>query len=175
MLRHVALVRTEVSEERSATIIRLIIISELGTTIAVTSNRRTLWRNNMSPWWRRRYVPPKRLFLQKPHSVTFEKTAFFCWMVSIFTNGLSFLPSWFSFRLPSVPGQLSSWPQYLVNRFLFYPVHFSSSVEFLKCGDINILYIFDLNQLNQSYQSIPLLTPNARINLVIRYSYILFI
>jgi hypothetical protein len=40
MLRHVALVRTDVSEERSSSIIRVKRISELGTTLAVTSNRR---------------------------------------------------------------------------------------------------------------------------------------
>jgi hypothetical protein len=45
MLRHVALVRTDVSEELSASLIRVTIISELGTTLAVTSNRRTLRRN----------------------------------------------------------------------------------------------------------------------------------
>jgi hypothetical protein len=45
MLRHVALVRTDVSEERSASIIRVTRIGELGTTLAVTSNRRTLRRN----------------------------------------------------------------------------------------------------------------------------------
>jgi hypothetical protein len=38
MLRHVALVRTNVSEELSASIIRVTIIGELGTTLAVTSN-----------------------------------------------------------------------------------------------------------------------------------------
>jgi hypothetical protein len=37
MLRHVALVRTDVSEELSASIIRVTIIGELGTTLAVTS------------------------------------------------------------------------------------------------------------------------------------------
>jgi hypothetical protein len=37
-LCHVALVRTDVSEERSASIIRVTRISELGTTLAVTSN-----------------------------------------------------------------------------------------------------------------------------------------
>jgi hypothetical protein len=42
MLRHVALVRTDVSEELSASFIRVTRISELGTTLAVTSNRRTL-------------------------------------------------------------------------------------------------------------------------------------
>jgi hypothetical protein len=45
MLRRVALVRTDVSEEFSAPFIRVIRIGELGTTPAVTSNRRTLRRN----------------------------------------------------------------------------------------------------------------------------------
>jgi hypothetical protein len=40
MLRHVALVRTDVSEELSASFIRVTRIGELGTAIAVTSNRR---------------------------------------------------------------------------------------------------------------------------------------
>jgi hypothetical protein len=41
MLRLVALVRTDVSEEFSASFIRVTRIGELGTTLAVTSNRRT--------------------------------------------------------------------------------------------------------------------------------------
>jgi hypothetical protein len=41
MLRRVALVRTDVSEEHSASFIRVTRIGELGTTLAVTSNRRT--------------------------------------------------------------------------------------------------------------------------------------
>jgi hypothetical protein len=45
MLRHVALVRTDVSEELSVSFIRVTRIGELGTTLAVTSNRRTLRRN----------------------------------------------------------------------------------------------------------------------------------
>jgi hypothetical protein len=45
MLRRVALVRTDVSEELSASFIRVTRIVELGTTLAVTSNRRTLRRN----------------------------------------------------------------------------------------------------------------------------------
>jgi hypothetical protein len=44
MLRRVALVRTEVSEELSASIVRLTRIGELGT-LAVTSNRSTLRRH----------------------------------------------------------------------------------------------------------------------------------
>jgi hypothetical protein len=44
-LRRVALLRTDVSEELSASFIRVTRIGELGTTLAVTSNRRTLRRN----------------------------------------------------------------------------------------------------------------------------------
>jgi hypothetical protein len=42
MLWRVALVRTDVSEEPSASFIRVTRIGELGTTLALTSNRRTL-------------------------------------------------------------------------------------------------------------------------------------
>jgi hypothetical protein len=42
VLRHVALVRTAVSEELSASFIRVTRIGELGTTLAVTINGRTL-------------------------------------------------------------------------------------------------------------------------------------
>jgi hypothetical protein len=48
MLRRVALVRTDVSEELSASFIRVTRIGELRTTLAVTSNRRTLRRNDKS-------------------------------------------------------------------------------------------------------------------------------
>jgi hypothetical protein len=47
MLRRVALVRIDVSEELSASFIRVTRIGELGTTLAATSNRRTLPRNTM--------------------------------------------------------------------------------------------------------------------------------
>jgi hypothetical protein len=47
MLRRVALVRTDVSEELSASFIRVTRIGELGITLAVTSNRRTLQRNGL--------------------------------------------------------------------------------------------------------------------------------
>jgi hypothetical protein len=45
MLRRVALVRTDVSEEPGASVIRVTRICELGTKQAATSNRRTLRRN----------------------------------------------------------------------------------------------------------------------------------
>jgi hypothetical protein len=41
LLRFVALVRTDVSEELSVYIIRVTRIGELGITLAITSNRRT--------------------------------------------------------------------------------------------------------------------------------------
>jgi hypothetical protein len=44
MLRRVVLVRTDVSEELSASFIRVTGIGELGTMLAVTSNRRTQYR-----------------------------------------------------------------------------------------------------------------------------------
>jgi hypothetical protein len=46
MLRRVALVRTDVSEELSAYFIRVTKIVELGSIVAITSNRCTLRRNN---------------------------------------------------------------------------------------------------------------------------------
>jgi hypothetical protein len=45
MLRRVALAGTDVSKELSTSVIRVITICELGTTLAVTGNRRTLRRN----------------------------------------------------------------------------------------------------------------------------------
>jgi hypothetical protein len=47
MLRRVALLRTDISDELSASIIRVTRIGELGTTLAVTSNRRTVRRNRV--------------------------------------------------------------------------------------------------------------------------------
>jgi hypothetical protein len=65
MLRRVAPVRTDVSEECFASIIRLIRIGELGK-LALNSNGSTL-----------QYVPPKRRFSREPHGVTFQKMEFF--------------------------------------------------------------------------------------------------
>jgi hypothetical protein len=48
MLRRVALVITDVTEKLSAYFIRMTSIGELGTTLVVTSNRRTLRRNTSS-------------------------------------------------------------------------------------------------------------------------------
>jgi hypothetical protein len=47
VLRRVAIVRTDVSGERSAFIIKVIRIGQLGTTLTVDSNQRTMRRNIM--------------------------------------------------------------------------------------------------------------------------------
>jgi hypothetical protein len=91
-----AVVRTDVLEERIASIIRVERISELRTMLAVTSKWRTLLRNTNSecsncqlllklflargffpPWWWRQYGPPKHPFLQEPHGDTSQKAIFF--------------------------------------------------------------------------------------------------
>jgi hypothetical protein len=45
---HVALVRTDILQERIATVIRVTIIGELGTLLVVTRNRSTFRRNSVS-------------------------------------------------------------------------------------------------------------------------------
>jgi hypothetical protein len=60
MLCRASLVRTDVSEELGASIIRVTKIGELGATLAVTSNRRKLQRG-----------------LEEPHGATSQNTAFF--------------------------------------------------------------------------------------------------
>jgi hypothetical protein len=52
MLRRVAPVRTDVSEESSASFIRVTKIGQLGTTIAATAKRRKLRRNKISKLFR---------------------------------------------------------------------------------------------------------------------------
>jgi hypothetical protein len=65
MLGRVALERTDVSEELSASFIKVTRIGELGKTLAATSNRRT----------QRASVASR--FLKEPHGVTSQKTPFF--------------------------------------------------------------------------------------------------
>jgi hypothetical protein len=72
MLSSVTLVRTDVSEELSDSLIRVTRIGELGTTLAV----------------RRLQVPPKRRFLQEPHGVTSQKIPFFISRVLLSTSDL---------------------------------------------------------------------------------------
>jgi hypothetical protein len=86
MLRRVALVRTDVSEELSASFIRMTRIDELGTTLAVffRSVRRLLVTASVlhsSPilvtLMKEAPSSSERRFLQEPHGVTSQKTPFF--------------------------------------------------------------------------------------------------
>jgi hypothetical protein len=104
MLRLVTLVRTDDSEEPSASIIRVTRIDELGTTLAVTSNgaiiflgsvSRLLITANVVPispilvtLMIERLHPSKSLFLQEPHGVTYQKTAFFL-VITVKTSNLA--------------------------------------------------------------------------------------
>jgi hypothetical protein len=88
ILRRVVLVRTEVSEECIASIVRVIRICELGETLAVTSislqRASVLVTANVVPsadcygtLLMEAIVRLKRRFLQEPHGVTSKKTPFF--------------------------------------------------------------------------------------------------
>jgi hypothetical protein len=75
MLRRVALVRTDVSEEPCAFIIRATRIGELGITLAVTSIRRTLRRNTYDDGGARFF---RNVSSYKSHTaLTSQKTVFF--------------------------------------------------------------------------------------------------
>jgi hypothetical protein len=87
MLRHVALVRTDVSEERIVSIIRVKRMDELGTTLQVTSNRSKLRRNTSSPVLVTRLMETIHSFetavLKQPHGVTSKKAFFIVTAVKI--------------------------------------------------------------------------------------------
>jgi hypothetical protein len=70
MLAQVALVRTDVSEELYTSFIRVTRISELGATLAVTSNRCMLRRN------------------KEPHGITSQKKPFFI-VIAVKTSNLT--------------------------------------------------------------------------------------
>jgi hypothetical protein len=79
MLRRVALVRTDVSKETIASIVRVTRIGDLGTTLPVTSIRNTRAVVPSSPGLVTLIIEtviPKRPFLQQPYGVTSQKTAF---------------------------------------------------------------------------------------------------
>jgi hypothetical protein len=82
MLRRVALVRTDVSEELSASFIRVTRISELGTTLAVTSYRRTLRRNSV-----RRLLVTASIVPSSPILVTLMKESLRSSKTFVLTRG----------------------------------------------------------------------------------------
>jgi hypothetical protein len=82
VLRRVALVRTDVSEELSASFIRVTIIGELGTMLAVTSNRRTLFLRSV-----RRLLLTASVVPSSPILVTLMKEALRSSGTSVLTRG----------------------------------------------------------------------------------------
>jgi hypothetical protein len=83
MLRRVTLVKTDVSEKLSFSIIRVTKIGELGTTLAVTSNRRTLRRN--TKWCVRRLLVTANVVPSSQILVTLMKEALSSSEMSVLT------------------------------------------------------------------------------------------
>jgi hypothetical protein len=77
MLRRMALVGADVSEELIASLIRV--------TASVVPRSSILFS-----WWRRRYVPPKRRLLQETHGVTSQETLLFL-VTNVKTSNLKFI------------------------------------------------------------------------------------
>jgi hypothetical protein len=92
ILRRVALVRTDVSEELSASFIRATRIGELGTTLALTSNRRT------------------------PHGATSKKTPFFIG-TAVKTSNLTYVTAEFGKGVSVQQLSVSSRARCIMDRF----------------------------------------------------------
>jgi hypothetical protein len=86
MLGRVALVRTDVSEEFCSSFIWVTRIGELGTTLAVTSNRRTLRRNTKSSRSVRRLLVTASVVPSLPILVTLMKEALSSSETSVLTR-----------------------------------------------------------------------------------------
>jgi hypothetical protein len=71
----------------------------------------------LSPWWRTRWVPPKRRFLQEPHGVTSQKTSFFI-VTAVKTSNLT----------SGLHGYTLMWINKVFLRF-YYNFHFSTNIN----------------------------------------------
>jgi hypothetical protein len=88
MLRGVALVRPDVWKELSASFIRVTGIGELGRTLAVTSNRRTLRRNTKYQGSVRRLLVTASVVPSSPILVTLMKEALSSSESSVLTRAI---------------------------------------------------------------------------------------
>jgi hypothetical protein len=113
----------------------------------------------LSPWWRRRQVPPKRRFLQEPHGITTQKTQFF----------------------KSVLFAALSKPLHSSTRFFFVLLrpfmHLLNRVLFLSyfIPRICILYFIFLNFFLASYYLLFLPSPHYHVPLSFSWVYFTFI
>jgi hypothetical protein len=82
ILRRLALVRTDASEEPIPSIIRVTRIGELGTTLSVASN---FYQSEMEV-----ILPFETFAFIKPYGVTFQETAFFI-VTAVTTSKFSFM------------------------------------------------------------------------------------
>jgi hypothetical protein len=99
MLRRVALVRTDVSEEPIASIIRVVRIGELGT-LAVSSNGRTLRRNTEGQSTELQILHNYLLVVRFPLPILIPPTV---------PHSAPIIPGWY--RRPSNGGR-TNWTQY---------------------------------------------------------------
>jgi hypothetical protein len=89
MLCHVALIRTDVSEEPKASIIRVTRIGELGT-LAITSNRHMLRRNTKYTLMMEALGSSETSVLTRAPDITSQKTPFFI-VTTVKTSNLTSL------------------------------------------------------------------------------------
>jgi hypothetical protein len=139
MLCRVALVTTDVSEELSASFIRVTRIGELGTVLATLHAAVASYAQHLlacrflSPWWRRRYVPSKCRFLREPDGVTSQKIALLTEMLFIFHYISTYLRStgWRSVMMLQIENKFCARKTYNCAFLLFF-VGNNSSWSFIQ-------------------------------------------
>jgi hypothetical protein len=123
VLRLVALVRTDASEELSASFIWVTRIGELGTTLALTSNRRTLRRNT-----KHSLVPGPPIF------VTLMKEALRSSEISVLTRATRVTSQKTSFLIVGIVPPVSTRALESGGRLNLHPCHFTPE-ETTPSGD----------------------------------------
>jgi hypothetical protein len=81
----------------------------------------------LSPWWRRRQVPPRRRFLQEPHGVTSQKTTFF---ISCLVRRTSKSPGLIWIWRPNI---MFVWHQSTPSHHTSISTNFQNSILILSC------------------------------------------
>jgi hypothetical protein len=128
MLRRVALVITDVSEEYSASFIRVTRIGEIGRTLAITSNRRTLPR----------LLVTASVLPISPILVTLMKEAFISSETSVFTRA----------TLRNIPENSILQEHFMLGRFFFLHNNIlGAPVVWNQCQSQSILFQYKENSV----------------------------